>query len=235
MKISIIVPVFNAASTLEACIRSVLTQTHDDIDIIVRDGGSTDGGLAILDAVNDDRLDWKSEPDEGLYDAMNKGTCAASGDWVLYLGADDYLADSEVLENVARELERCDPRIGLACGQIRYESGRVFKSTAKGMIFRNRIHHQSAFYRRQVCLDHPYRKEYRISADYDLNCYCVRAAGGAFEFNYLVAICGEVGLSKQASWSGYREEIEARHRYFPWFPSIVFDAGTYLRYWRKKI
>lgn len=93
--VSIITPVFNGKAYLEQTIQSVLGQTYDNIEYIVIDGGSTDGSLELIQKY-DDQLDyWLSEPDSGMYDAINKGLKTAAGDIFAYLNSDDlYHPDS---------------------------------------------------------------------------------------------------------------------------------------------
>lgn len=99
--VSVITVVFNGAVTLEHNICSVIEQEYDNIEHIIIDGSSTDGTVDILHRY-DDHIDyWVSEKDAGIYDAMNKGLRLASGDVVGFLNADDFYADSSVLEQIA--------------------------------------------------------------------------------------------------------------------------------------
>ena len=98
-KISIIMAVLNGVNSVEACIQSIVNQTYQNIELIIMDGGSTDGTLDILRRYDDRITVWRSESDRGIYDAMNKGTRRATGDWGLFLGCDDTL--SVDLNNVA--------------------------------------------------------------------------------------------------------------------------------------
>jgi glycosyltransferase involved in cell wall biosynthesis len=102
-KISVIIVVFNGAKTLPQAIESVLRQTYKNVELIVVDGGSTDGTLDILRKYESNNFIWKSEPDKGIYDAMNKGIMMAHGEWLHFLGADDTLINDKVLENVFNE------------------------------------------------------------------------------------------------------------------------------------
>ena len=92
LKISIIVVVRNGVETLESCIQSVVGQAYENIEFIVMDGGSTDGTVDMLKRYDGSIAFWKSEPDRGIYDAMNKGTRHATGDRILFLGCDDTLS-----------------------------------------------------------------------------------------------------------------------------------------------
>ncbi len=88
MKISIVTPSYNQADFIERTIQSVLSQDHEDKEYIIIDGGSTDGTVPILEKYSD-RIVWKSEPDNGQSDAINKGLRMATGDIVAFLNSDD--------------------------------------------------------------------------------------------------------------------------------------------------
>lgn len=102
MKVSIITAVFNNVETLEYCIESVLSQSYRNIEYIIIDGGSADGTLDVIKKYDDKISYWVSEPDNGIYDAMNKGIRAATGDIVGILNSDDMYADEFVIENVVK-------------------------------------------------------------------------------------------------------------------------------------
>jgi glycosyltransferase involved in cell wall biosynthesis len=116
--ISVIVSVRNAAATLQKCLDSIASQTVERLEIIVIDGASTDGTVDVLKR-NQPRLAyWVSEPDRGIYDAWNKGLTQARGDWLCFLGADDYLWAPDTLERLAPVLERAYPPIRLVYGEV---------------------------------------------------------------------------------------------------------------------
>ncbi|RDC64116.1 glycosyltransferase family 2 protein [Adhaeribacter pallidiroseus] len=100
--VSIIIPTFNAGSRLNNCLNSVLTQTMSDFEVIVIDANSTDNTLNTLKefAQKDCRIQWLSESDHGIYDAMNKGITQSRGEWLYFLGSDDYLYNNEVLQTL---------------------------------------------------------------------------------------------------------------------------------------
>ena len=100
MKISIITINLNNVSGLENTLSSVRAQTFRDFEQIVVDGGSSDGSVDVIRANSDWIAQWISEPDSGIYNAMNKGVRMASGDYLLFLNSGDCLASPKVLENV---------------------------------------------------------------------------------------------------------------------------------------
>lgn len=98
MKLSIITINFNDAQGLEKTIQSVINQTYKDFEYIVVDGASKDGSVDVIKKYSDKLTHWVSEPDTGIYNAMNKGTRMASGEYCLYLNSGDFLASNDVLE-----------------------------------------------------------------------------------------------------------------------------------------
>jgi glycosyltransferase len=101
MKVSLITAVFNNRKYIEYCIKSVLDQTYENIEYIIIDGGSTDGTLEIIRNYEDKISRWVSKPDNGIYDAMNKGIKMASGDIIGFLHSDDFYANEVVIKKVA--------------------------------------------------------------------------------------------------------------------------------------
>jgi glycosyltransferase involved in cell wall biosynthesis len=100
LKISLITACYNAEAHISRCIESVLAQKYPDLEYIIIDGGSTDNTLSIINKYNHHISRIVSEPDKGVYDAMNKGIELATGDIVGTLNADDFFADSEVLKTI---------------------------------------------------------------------------------------------------------------------------------------
>ena len=130
MKISLITVVYNGEAFLKDCFASVFTQTYRDIEYIVIDGGSTDKTLAIIEEHKSNIDYFISEKDKGLYHAINKGIAAATGDVVGILNADDMLAQSNVIEQVANQfLNR--PEIEVVYGDLHYIhplSGKIIRT-----------------------------------------------------------------------------------------------------------
>ena len=112
MKISIITVAYNSAATIADTLASVAAQTHPDVEHIVIDGGSTDGTQALLARAGGHLAAVVSEPDRGIYDAMNKGLGLATGEVIGLLNSDDFYASPQVLHTVAGAF--ADPQV-LAC------------------------------------------------------------------------------------------------------------------------
>jgi glycosyltransferase involved in cell wall biosynthesis len=105
LKISIITVCFNSKDFIQQTIDSVAAQTYPNIEHVVIDGGSTDGTVAILEA-NKHKINYISEPDKGIYDAMNKGVKLATGDAIGTLGAGDFYPNNSVISKVAAGFEK---------------------------------------------------------------------------------------------------------------------------------
>lgn len=106
LKISIVTVTYNAGSTIRRCIESVIAQNYPNIDYIIIDGGSTDHTLQIINEYKQYISFFLSEPDQGIYDAMNKGISYAKGDIIGMLNADDVFADINILSNIAAAFNR---------------------------------------------------------------------------------------------------------------------------------
>ena len=108
--ITVITVVYNALPFLEETILSVLNQTYHNIEYIIVDGGSTDGTLELIRKYENRISHWISEPDRGIYDAMNKGAKLAKGKFICFLNAGDLFSDIHILERISKELNN-DPTI----------------------------------------------------------------------------------------------------------------------------
>ncbi len=104
-KITVITICFNSEKTIEQTIRSVIDQTYKNIEYIIVDGKSTDSTLSIINKYRKQVSRLISEPDDGIYDAMNKGVSMATGDWIHILNSDDYYVDSTSLERIVPHLD----------------------------------------------------------------------------------------------------------------------------------
>jgi glycosyltransferase involved in cell wall biosynthesis len=175
VRISIITVTRNAAAHLEKCIQSIAAQTHLDSEYIIVDGDSTDGTSAIVERHRACVAQFVSEPDDGLYHAMNKGIARATGDYVFFLGADDYLYDRDVMRDVARFLA-AHPEVDFAYGNIAVRSAKgresVFRPPPPNEALRflvcGCLPHQASFARRDIFERlGPFDLRYKIAADYD--------------------------------------------------------------------
>lgn len=176
--ITIIVAVFNGQKTLQQCINSISQQTYLNKELIIVDGGSTDGSVDLLVANQENISYWISEPDKGIYNAWNKGLSQAKGDWICFLGADDYFWDGQVLGQVVNQLQKLPSEIRVAYGKIMLVDanrqslfaigepwGKIKKRFKQLMCIPHpgAMHHKSLF----AEVGH-YDETFRIAADYEL-------------------------------------------------------------------
>lgn len=233
--ISVIVVCKNPGPALSTALDSVWAQKNCLIEVIVIDGASTDGTPEWLRSRHERFSYWISEPDSGVYDAMNKGIAAASGTWLLFLGADDRLIGDTTLSNVATWLQQT--KAGVVGGGSTYSDGRIYQFAERlRPVARNSLHHQAAFYRRSLFAEHgSYDATLRIMADYDLNARLLSARVPFKPIPLRISACQAGGLSDSGAWGGYREEIVVRHRYWPAWQCLPWDMLSIARYARKRI
>ena len=174
-KLSVITVTYNAADTLERTLRSVQGQSYGEIEHVIVDGRSKDGTVALIEQFANEGTNWVSEPDKGLYDAMNKAAARATGDYLCFLNAGDTFYSDTTVEEMMRSIPKGTvPDIiygqtaivdneGEFLHMRRLEAPQVlnWKSFKQGML----VCHQAFIVRRT--LFEPYDLGYRFSADFD--------------------------------------------------------------------
>lgn len=176
--ISVVIAVYNGRATLQQCLDSVTQQTYARLELIVIDGGSTDGTVDLIRANAQEMTYWISEPDRGIYNAWNKALAQAKGDWVCFLGADDYLRNSQVIARMAEQLVLVPPEIRVAYGQIMLLNNNDSELYAVGEPWgkvKNRfrrlmcVPHPAVMHRCSLFTDHGnFDETFRIAGDYEL-------------------------------------------------------------------
>lgn len=232
--ISVIVVCRNPGPLLHAALESAWSQSNTDCEIVVIDAASTDGTREWLEAQRHRLGTLVSEPDHGIYEAMNKGLAAARGDWVIFLGADDRLQNG-ALTGLVPMLRQAEA--GVVVGEASFDDGRLYRLGAPdAAVRRNFVHHQAAFYRRTLFATHGrFDDRLQLQADYDFNLRLLKSGVTFATQTVRVADCGSGGLSDSGFWRNYREEIIVRHRHFPARRCWLWDAGSIARYLRKRI
>lgn len=202
---SIIIPTFNVAATLRACLDSIAGQTCSDFQVVLVDGASTDDTVEIAKSYSPtlgERLIIHSGPDQGPYDAMNRGVELSSGSWVYFLGADDNLYAPDTLAAIATFIADHEPS-DIVYGDV------IMRSTSyrydgpfdlDRLLFKQNICHQAIFYRRELFAGiGPYNLRYRLWADWDFNIRCF--SNPALVTRYMDVVVADyndvTGLSKQ--------------------------------------
>lgn len=172
MKLSVISINYNNKEGLRNTIDSVRNQTTHDFEYIIIDGGSTDGSVDVIKE-NRDIVDyWVSEPDHGIYEAMNKGVRVAKGDFLQFLNSGDCLNSTDVIEIILSHLiDNIDLLSGYTVrktgdGQyLREKAGSPDFMTVVSM-FEAPLSHAGSFIRRQLLVNRPYDEQYRIVSDW---------------------------------------------------------------------
>lgn len=239
--ITVIVAVFDGARTLQRCIDSVTNQTYLNRELIIIDGGSKDGTVDILTANNDRITYWESEPDKGIYHAWNKALNHANGNWICFLGADDYLWKKSVFEEIMPHIIKAESQdIRLVYGQVAmvtednevcYIEGAPWKNIWKNAIIdgictfahQGMFHHRSLFERFGR-----FDESFHIIGDYEMLIRAFKDGADAYFINGLIV----TGMQKGGVSSDYkrmaREIIRARRNNrlrgitIPWVISYVW-------------
>lgn len=224
-KISIITVCYNASKTIEDTILSVINQKYDNIEYIIIDGGSTDQTLDIIKKYTNELSYWISEPDKGIYDAMNKGIAHGSGEFFYFLGADDLLCEDVIRTIPWNKYKTKD----IIYGNIKYKtSGKIIvgKTSNWQLTYRN-IPHQAIFYGRKIFkkLHYRYDIQYKSYADYVLNLKCWHNKEIAFHYiDTTIAIYNEAGFSSNGIDPQFNQDVLTLFRkYIKWymFPLIA--------------
>lgn len=200
--VSVIVAVFNAGQTIQQCIDSVANQTYPNKQLIIIDGGSTDDTLDII-RQNSEKVNFSiSEKDRGIYDAWNKGLVQARGDWICFLGADDYLYDEQVIEKMITKIQFLPPEIQIAYGQVALFDDAGNQKEVLGQEW-SEIKQQ---FKQIMCIPHPgvfhrhtlfeqygnFNAEFRIAGDYEMLLRVLKN-GDAYSVMGLIIVAMRVG------------------------------------------
>ena len=199
--VSIITPCFNSEKTIERTIESILNQTYTNIEFILIDGKSSDKTMDVIKSYENKFFEkeiifkYVSESDTGIYDAMNKGIDIAEGEWLYFLGSDDYFFDSDTIEKI--NLPNYEEE-SIVFGKIQYLNNTIFKSNfSRKLLINNVLHHQSAFYRHSNFINFRYERKLKLISDYELNLInYIRKRKTKF-IDIIIAKCSEYGASQQ--------------------------------------
>jgi len=205
IKVSVIVAVRNGVQILPQCIDSIARQTYPYKELIIIDGGSSDGTVEILKANNEKISCWVSEPDRGIYHAWNKALLKATGDWICFFGADDCFWDAAVLTRITKHLRNVSPNIRVVYGQNMLINGKgksLYPMGASWQALKGK-------FRASMCLPHPgmmhhrslfeqhglFDESFRIAGDYEMLLRELKHADALFIPNLVVAGVRQGGIS----------------------------------------
>ncbi len=226
MTFSIITINYNNRDGLRKTLESVIGETYHDFEYIVIDGGSTDGSREVIEEYSD-RIDyWVSEPDKGIYNAMNKGIMAAHGDYLNFMNSGDCFYNESVLNDVLPYLKD-----EIVTGKSVNEdfSARTFHVTGQPTMiqfYRNSIDHQASFIARKLFDGIQYDEHYKIVSDWKF--YVEQLIFRNCSFTYIpvtVAICQNGGISEVRKDLDKEERHDVLQKLFP--PRVLQDFERY--------
>lgn len=177
-RISIITVSFNSVRTIEQTIYSIVGQSYPNIEYIIIDGGSTDGTVDVIRKYQDKIAYWVSEPDYGIFHAMNKGVVAATGDYIQFIGSDDSLVDERVIERLIPYFAEAPDILSCQEWGVNYQTG--YQELLPNQHARDKrtfggamIPHAAMFAKRTLLGKYPFDETYRIAGDlkFFLQCY----------------------------------------------------------------
>jgi glycosyltransferase involved in cell wall biosynthesis len=224
--LSVITIVYNNVKDIERTMLSVLNQTYPHIEYIVVDGASRDGTKDIIQTYASRIAKFVSEPDRGIYDAMNKGLALATGDYVLFMNSGDEIYSSETVSSVFATAKHADIYYGEtemynenweSLGQRRHHAPSAFnwKSFKYGMS----ISHQAIYVKRSLTTS--YDLQYKYSADIDWIIKAAKKSTRIVNTHQYVAKYLVGGVSKQKHLESLKERFEIFSKYYGLLPNIV--------------
>lgn len=240
---SIITVTYNAVETLEATIQSVISQTYHHVEYLVIDGASTDGTLAIIESYKDRITKVISEPDKGLYDAMNKGLALATGDYVCFLNAGDRLHEDDTLERMVHSMHLLEALPDVLYGEteIVNKAGHfvrmrrlsapeklTWKSFRNGML----VCHQAFFAKR--ALAEPYDLKYRFSSDFDWCVKIMKKSKVLHNIHLTLIDYLEEGMTTRNHKASLKERFWIMSKHYGFFSTMLYHLWFVLRALIKK-
>jgi glycosyltransferase len=241
MKISVVTASFNSEATIGFTIESFLKQSHPQKEMLVIDGASRDGTLKIVESFGSDAIRVFSEPDKGVYDAMNKGFRLFQGDTIGFLNSDDTFHDASVLADIAAGLEQADIIYGDLNMVTDHTTKRLARVWRGGTFHRHSFQlgwvppHPTFYMRKEVAKKvGDYDLSYVTTADYD---YMLRAlALNDFRARYLPRVIADFqmgGISTSGLGVTIRGNLECLRSRRQHLNAPIIDAAFFLRFLRR--
>lgn len=242
-KFSVITVCYNAQATLEDTIQSVIAQTYHHVEYIIVDGASKDRTLSIINRYRDRITTVVSEPDKGLYDAMNKGLRLATGDYVCFLNAGDSFHEDDTLQQMVHTLRELTELPDVLYGETELVDAEghfvrmrrlqapehlTWHSFRQGML----VCHQAFFAKRTLA--EPYDLRYRFSADFD---WCIRIMkkSKVLHNTHLTLIDYlEEGMTTRNHKASLHERFRIMTKHYGWLSTVVHHAWFVVRAMIKK-
>lgn len=232
--VTVVTVAFNAKEDLEKTIKSVRDQSYEKIEYIIIDGGSEDGTVELITQYADSVTYWVSEPDEGIYHAMNKAIDAASGAWINFMNAGDTFADTDVVEHFVR-LAQPDSDICYGSRYVQEGDKRVLDKAAEleSFYYDMPFGHQAAFVRCTVLRQYRFDLSYTLSADYDFFIRCYRDGCRFQNLDFPVCVFQAGGLSTTMRLKSLLETLKLLTDYVD--EETVKQSAFYSRMLKKLI
>lgn len=224
--ISIITVSFNSVKTIEETIKSVIAQTYPKIEYIIIDGGSNDGTIDIIKKYENRISYWISEPDKGIYNAMNKGIIKSSGDYILFINSDDQLYASNTIDSCIRYIDdSVDVLYGdLVFNYINKQVIRRSESTLENFNKYMPLFHPATIVKKVLLDQYKFDEKYRIAADYKLLYTLYKAKYSFKKIDVIVAVFNAVdGVSNTNIKASIKEsfKVRAQEKWFIWWPKWI--------------
>lgn len=232
--ITVITVVLNGAAFLEKSMQSVINQTYSNVEYIIIDGGSTDGTLEIIQKYEHALDYWVSEADAGIFNAMNKSLNFVSGDWFLFLGADDTLINSDVLMKASHEMK--NDRAVYYGNVLTLNSNRLYAGHfSRFKLMHQNICHQAIFYPSAVCIHRLYDERYKVSADYKYN---IELWGDGAIFVYIpiiISVYNETGRSSLGEVQFELDKLDLIRIHLGFYFFVIAKITIFLFFLKKKM
>ena len=246
IKISIVTVTYNSAATLRDTLRSILSQRYPNYEVLLQDGGSTDGTLDVVhefEPLFGDRLKLVVEPDSGIYDAMNRGIRRSTGEVIGMLNSDDFFTSTDVLATIAQTFTQ-QPDLDAVYADVHYVHDRDltrvvrYYSSAQftpERMFRGYMPAHPTFYVRRRCFDHfgLYDLNMKVASDFEFTLRLIYKHGIRTQYVPADWVTMRTGGATTSGLSSHlhiiRDHLKAfRKHHIPFRPFLYFS-----RYWNK--
>ena len=208
--LSIITINYNNCNGLRKTIESVISQKYHNFEYIVIDGGSTDGSIDVIKEYSDKIAYWISEPDHGIYNAMNKGAAAAHGKYTLFLNSGDYLTN----ENILDQADTKNWKSVFVSGNIITDKGEELKTPQEvtmKFFLNGSLLHPATFIKRSLFDTRPYNEQYKIAGDWDFFLYHLIAQNASYQhIDVNIAIFDTTGISSTTRKNDHDKLLKQR-------------------------
>ncbi len=240
-KVSIITVVYNGENTLEKTIKSIVNQNYDNLEYIIIDGASKDNTINIIHNYEDSISKYISEPDAGIYNAMNKGIEMATGNYLWFMNSGDEIADKNTLKQIFDTHADGDIYYGdtmmidaegnhIGTRRLQPPENLNWKSFKKGML----VSHQSFIVKKDL-ID-LYNEKYRFSADFEWCLVALKRAQKIIHTHQLLSLFLDGGVTKQNIKAGLKERFKIMCQYYGTIPTLYqhfFIAIKFFWFWGR--